>query len=327
MNFLCNPVAKVFAAIARLCFSVFLGCGIINVHERGGIVNSMTGYGRAVAQADGREMVVEVRTVNHRFLDLSLRLPRGLNFLENDVRVQAAENLCRGHADITLTYRNTRQDAREVQADIALAGRYMEALRKLGKKIGVKDDIKLSQVAVLPDVITVIEQEEDQDAVRALALGALQEAFDQVAAMRKAEGANLKEDLTAILGRAEARVNLIESMAGDMPLRAKERIENRLKEMAVQGADGSRIAQEAALLADRCAVDEELSRLRSHIAQLRDIFQEPGEIGRRMDFLVQELNREVNTIASKSHDSGMTGIAVELKSDIEKLREQIQNVE
>lgn len=295
---------------------------------RGGeTVYSMTGYGRAVMQADGREIVAEVRTVNHRFLDLSLRLPRGLNFLENEVRAQAAEFLRRGHADITLSYRNTRQDARRVQADTALASHYLEALRKLSKKTGVKDDIKLSQLAKLPDVITITEQEEDQDAVRALAQSALAEAFAQVVAMRNVEGDNLKEDLTAILGRAEARVNLIESVAGDMPQRAKERIENRLQELSIQGADLSRIAQEAALLADRCAVDEELSRLRSHIAQLRDMFLEPGDIGRRMDFLVQELNREVNTIASKSQDSGMTGMAVELKSDIEKLREQIQNVE
>ena len=290
-------------------------------------MNSMTGYGRAVAQADGREMTVEVRAVNHRFLDLSLRLPRALNFLESDVRALVGETLRRGHADITLTYRNTRQDARKVQADTALASNYLEALRKLAKKTGVKDDIKVSQLAALPDIVTVLEQEEDQDAVRALMEKALQEALKQVAAMRQTEGKNLQGDLKTILSRVDVRINLMESTAMDMPQRAKERIENRLKELEVQGADESRIAQEAALLADRCAVDEELARLRSHVAQLRQMFDESGDIGRRMDFLVQELNREVNTIASKSQDSALTAIAVELKSDIEKLREQIQNVE
>ena len=290
-------------------------------------MNSMTGYGRAVAQADGREMTVEVRAVNHRFLDLSLRLPRALNFLESDVRALVGETLRRGHADITLTYRNTRQDARKVQADTALASNYLEALRKLAKKTGVKDDIKVSQLAALPDIVTVLEQEEDQDAVRALMAKALEEALKQLAAMRQTEGKNLQGDLKTILSRVDVRINLMESTAMDMPQMAKERIENRLRELAVQGVDESRLAQEAALLADRCAVDEELARLRSHVAQLRQMFDESGDIGRRMDFLVQELNREVNTIASKSQDSALTAIAVELKSDIEKLREQIQNVE
>ncbi len=290
-------------------------------------MNSMTGYGRAVAQADGREMTVEVRAVNHRFLDLSLRLPRALNFLESDVRALVGETLRRGHADITLTYRNTRQDARKVQADTALASNYLEALGKLAKKTGVKDDIKVSQLAALPDIVTVLEQEEDQDAVRALMAKALEEALKQLAAMRQTEGKNLQGDLKTILSRVDVRINLMESTAMDMPQKAKERIENRLRELAVQGVDESRLAQEAALLADRCAVDEELARLRSHVAQLRQMFDETGDIGRRMDFLVQELNREVNAIASKSQDSALTAIAVELKSDIEKLREQIQNVE
>ena len=214
-----------------------------------------------------------------------------------------------------------------MQADTALASNYLEALGKLAKKTGVKDDIKVSQLAALPDIVTVLEQEEDQDAVRALMAKALEEALKQLAAMRQTEGKNLQGDLKTILSRVDVRINLMESTAMDMPQMAKERIENRLRELAVQGVDKSRLAQEAALLADRCAVDEELARLRSHVAQLRQMFDETGDIGRRMDFLVQELNREVNTIASKSQDSALTAIAVELKSDIEKLREQIQNVE
>ena len=287
---------------------------------------SMTGYGRGNVQRDGRDMSVEIRTVNHRFLDLSLRAPRQLAFLEQEVRSRVAQRLRRGHADITLSYRNMRQDAKKVQVDTALAQSYIAALRTL-KDSGIEDDLKLSHIAQLPDVMRVEESEEDQEQVLSLLQAALDLALDGVTAMRAQEGQHLMDNLSGILSEAEQKVQVVAALAPEMPSRLSERLTARLSEAMADGMEPQRIAQEVALLADRCAIDEELTRLFSHIKQLRDTFLSEGEQGRRMDFLVQEMNREVNTIASKSSDTDITSYAVALKSDIEKLREQIQNVE
>lgn len=290
-------------------------------------MQSMTGYGRCQAVLDGREMTLEVKTVNHHFLDLSFRLPRNVGFLEEMLRRELANGFQRGHMDVFVAYRNTRSDARQVRVDTALAAAYMEAARQVQEIAGAGEPLSAAQLMALPDVVQITEAQEDQGAVEQLAKLALEQVTAQVRAMRAREGDALRRDLTEHL---DALAQLRERMAArapQAPQAYRERLTARLAELAVEPVEPQRLAQEAAIFADKCAIDEELSRLASHIAQMRACLDEDGAVGRRLDFLTQEMNREVNTIGSKASDLEITQAVVAAKSEIEKLREQVQNVE
>lgn len=290
-------------------------------------MRSMTGYGRALVEEDGREMTVEVRSVNHRFLDVSCRLPRSIGFLEDAVRKGVAARVARGHVDVFVNYVNRREDAREVRVDTVLAQAYRSALEELGKAVGVTQSASLIDYARLPDVLTVSEKQEDQDALRALLQHALEKALDQLCAMREMEGENMRAD---ILSKMDAIASLQKQIASRAPLvveEYREKLRARLCALLSGELDEARFATEVAIFADRAAIDEELVRLESHIAQIRAAaaLQEP--VGRKLDFLVQELNREVNTIGSKASDAQIAQHVVAAKGEIEKLREQVQNIE
>ncbi len=294
-------------------------------------MQSMTGYGRRQVSLDGREITVELKTVNHRFLDVSCRLPRPLSFSEDTLRKQLGQALRRGHVDVNVTYVNLRQDAREVRVDEGLVLQYKEALlnaRQIARKerSSIRDE-DVAWIVAQPDVMQVTVKEEDQEAVLSLLREAVREALDDVCAMRKKEGAALKTDLKLHLGEVARLRDRIAVLAPRVPLTYQEKLKARLKELGVQELDEQRLAQEVALMADKCAIDEELSRLESHIAQMEEALEAKEEIGRRLDFLTQELNREVNTIGSKASDAEITKLVVAAKSEIEKLREQVQNVE
>ncbi len=289
-------------------------------------MRSMTGYGRRSLARDGREMTVEVKTVNHRFLDVALRMPRHLGFAEDQVRRQLAESLSRGHADVSVQYRNTRPDARRVVCDPALAAAYRDAMAALSAATGTENSVPLSQYALLPDVLTVTENEEDQEAVGALLADALALALQDVQVLRAREGEALKSDLTAHLQLLEKLRLQIAERAPGVVEDYRQRLLQRIQELGVVAPDESRVVQEVAIFADRAAIDEELSRLDSHIRQAYRLMEE-SPCGSKLNFLVQEMNREVNTIGSKALDSQIAKLVVDAKSEIEKLREQIQNVE
>ncbi|MBQ7455546.1 MAG: YicC family protein [Clostridia bacterium] len=289
-------------------------------------MRSMTGYGRRQKVCDGREMTVEVKTVNHRYLDVALRMPRSLGFAEEQVKKQIAAALRRGHADVLVTYRNTRADARRVACDPALAAAYRDAMQALSEATGAENDVPLWQYAQLPDVLTVTENEEDREAVGALLAETLAEALDEANAMRVREGEALKADLTAHLGALETLRQKIALRAPEVPGEYAARLRQRISELGVTELDPQRVLQEVAIFADRAAIDEELSRLDSHIRQARCLM-EGEECGAKLNFLAQEMNREANTIGSKALDAGIARLVVEAKAEIEKLREQIQNVE
>ena len=289
-------------------------------------MHSMTGYGRAFREIDGRQLTVELKSVNHRFLDVSVRLPRSLLFLEDPARRQIAARLNRGHVDVFLTYRNLRTDARQVVVDRALFEAYAAALDSVSD-LGLRDDRTLMGVARMPDVMTVTEADEDQEAVLALLGETLSAALDELVAMRAREGESICRDL---MGRVDA----IERMTGEVEARYPEtvaaykaRLRAAMEELVGSGADETRLMMEVAVMADRSAIAEETVRLHSHVKQLRSLFEVPEPIGRRVDFIVQELNREVNTITSKSQDIPITRLTVDMKAEIEKLREQVQNIE
>ncbi len=290
-------------------------------------MRSMTGYGRRQFAADGREMTVEVKTVNHRFLDIGFRMPRNLSFLEEPIRARLSAVLKRGHADVFISYRNNREDAREVSVDEPLLCAYKQALCRMASISEAGDDIALSHFAALPDVLRVAEREEDRDAVTGLMAKTLESVLWDVVNMREEEGLALREDLESHLKQLEQYAAKIAQKAPGVAHLYRERLEARLAEMAVTVVEPQRLAQEVALFADRCAIDEELSRLSSHIQQMRGCLGGDGEAGRKLDFLVQELNREVNTIGSKAADAEITNWVVAAKCEIEKLREQVQNIE
>ena len=287
---------------------------------------SMTGYGRATVDRDGRQLTVELKSVNHRFLDLAFRMPRNLAFLEEDARREIGSRLARGHVDVFLTYRNLRTDARTVAIDTALFDAYAAALDSVADR-GLKDDRTLMNIARMPDVLVVTEAEEDQDALRALLAEALNAALDQLITMRAREGAAMAADLNQKVNSIERMTREIEARYPETVAEYRNRLRASIEELIGQSVDETRLLTEVAVMADRSAIAEETVRLTSHIAQLRETFQKAEPIGRRLDFLVQELNREVNTISSKSQDVPITRLAVDMKAEIEKLREQLQNVE
>jgi len=289
-------------------------------------MRSMTGYGRAMREDDGRQLTIELKSVNHRFLDISFRMPRNLMFLEDDARKLISSRLARGHVDVFMTYRNMRSDARVVQVDRALFDAYAGALDSLSG-CGVRDDRSLMSIARLPDVLVVTEAEEDQEALRGLLNETLSAALDGLVAMREREGAEMKKDLCFRTGRIEEMTGKIEERYPETVKEYTQRLRSSIEELIAQNVDETRLLTEVAIMADRSAIAEETVRLRAHIAQLRECMEKSEPIGRRIDFLVQELNREVNTISSKSQDVPITQLAVSMKAEIEKLREQLQNIE
>ena len=287
---------------------------------------SMTGYGRAMVEIDGRQLSIELKSVNHRFLDLSFRMPRTLMFLEEDARKAIGARLARGHVDVFMTYRNLRSDAKKVAVDRALFDAYADALDSVAGS-GLKDDRSLMSIARIPDVMVITEADEDQDALRELMKAAINQALDQLVAMRQREGLEMAADLNRKVDSIEAMTKQIEERYPQTVAEYTARLRASIEELIGQNVDETRLLTEVAVMADRSAIAEETVRLHAHIQQLRETFAKTEPIGRRLDFLVQELNREVNTISSKSQDIPITRLAVDCKAEIEKLREQLQNVE
>lgn len=290
-------------------------------------MKSMTGYGRCHIEEDGREMTVEVKSVNHRFLDISYRLSRTLSFLDDAVRKGVSARLARGHVDVFVSYANHRQDAKEVRVDTALAMAYRQALIELAAAVGKEPEIPLADYTRLPDVLTVQEKEEDQQAVRALFERALEGALDGLIGMREQEGERMCEDILEKIGNIE---RLRDGIAERAPLVVREyrdKLQQRIAALTEGEIDEARLMTEVAIFADRAAIDEELVRLKSHAAAIRETAALAEPVGRKLDFLVQELNREVNTIGSKASDTAIAQAVVSAKGEIEKLREQVQNVE
>lgn len=288
-------------------------------------MQSMTGYGRHRVCRDGRELTLELKAVNHRFLDLSFRLPKNLAFLEDVLRNRINQsNLRRGHVDVFVTYQNTRTDAREVRIDEALLTAFNQAVHGMRKELDSYRRASAAEVLTLSGALTVAQAEEDTEAVTELAMEAFDGALDALISMRDREGQHLADDLLSNLDELARLRGQILLRAPAVPEDFRKRLTARLEEWDV-AVDPQRVAQEVAIMADRCAIDEELSRLEGHIAQFTDSVQHGAEVGRKLDFLLQEMNREVNTMGSKASDAQITQSVVDAKCVIEKLREQVQN--
>lgn len=288
----------------------------------------MTGYGRYEIEEKERKVNVEISTVNHRYCDLSIRMPKALTHLEDEIRKCIKQFIARGKVEVSIYITSMSADDVEVVVNEPACTAYIEALRKIGTKLGLNDNIGMAEVMRLNDVITIQKKQTDLEVIWPMIDQALRQALTQLVAMREKEGMILKNDLLEKADNMLRLVGELEHLSVEVvntyKLKLEERISRLLEEIPV---DETRLAMEVALFADRAAIDEELTRLKSHIGQLKMILEEESSIGRKLDFLMQEMNREANTIASKAGDYTITAYAVELKSEIEKIREQIQNIE
>lgn len=291
------------------------------------MLKSMTGFGRAQASAGGIAVTVEIKSVNHRYFECNVRAPRMYGFLEDRLKALMKTGIARGKVDCSVQIDLTDGETTRVQVDGALAQSYMQALQEL-KGMGLRDDISVMSVSRLPDVLTITREELDDEALWALVQPAARQALDQMIAVRAGEGARMQRDMMEKSEQILALVRQIEQRSPQTVEEYRGRLLERMRQVLEETAvDEQRILMEAAVYADKTAVDEETVRLRSHFEQLQEILQADEAVGRRLDFLVQEMNREANTIGSKAQDVEITRAVLDIKTAIEKIREQVQNVE
>lgn len=292
------------------------------------MVKSMTGYGRGEAVCSGRSIVVEVRSVNNRYLDCNIKLPRIYVFAEEALRARVQQSTTRGKVDVFITMDQATANDVVVKVNEPLAASYVQALKELSVKFSLAYDVSTSYVAQFPDVLLVEKAQEDTDQLTEDLCSVLDLALVQYDAMRSREGQKLEEDILSRLDTLEEKLAFVEERSPQTLAEYRARLTQKMEEVLEDTKiDEARILTEAAVYADRVAVDEETVRLRSHIGQFRSMLQNGGPVGRKLDFLVQEMNRETNTIGSKCNDLEVSNVVVDMKAEIEKIREQIQNLE
>ena len=292
------------------------------------LIKSMTGYGRAVETVNGREFTVELRSVNNRYLDCSVRLPRLLSFAEDAVKQAVKASISRGKVDVFISVHSEGGDETKVTLNKGVLEGYLAAMHQMVEEFGVQDDISVSTVSRLPDVFLVEKPEVDEELLLKDLMGVVNQALQGYDAMRCTEGAALDRDLRTRGQTILELVAIVEQGNAQTVIDYRTRLENKLKEVLEnKSIDESRILTEAAIFADKVAVDEETVRLRSHLQQMNTMLDGGGATGRKLDFLLQEMNREANTIGSKCTDVRLARVVVDIKAELEKIREQTQNIE
>ena len=292
------------------------------------MIKSMTGFGRCEIQKESRKFTVELKSVNHRYLDVNIRMPKKLNFFETAIRTLLKSYVNRGKVDIFITYEDLSQSQVSVKYNAALAAEYLKYLRQMEEELGLENDVRVSALSRYPEVFTMEEQSENEEELWNGLKEALEGAFGQFVKTRKAEGENLKKDILSKLDFLETEIGFVEERSPQIVAEYRAKLEEKMKELlADTQIEDSRIAAEVILFADKICTDEEVVRLKSHIRHMRATLEEKEGIGRKLDFIAQEMNREANTILSKANDLEVSNHAITLKTEIEKIREQIQNIE
>ncbi len=292
------------------------------------MIKSMTGYGRGQQIIDGREITVEIKSVNHRYFEFSARVPRAYGYLEEKLKSFVQSKVSRGKVDVGVTIFNIEGKDAQIEVNQSIAVGYVEALRKANVTIGLNDDLSLSQLIRLPDIFNVVKTTEDEEVIWNLVKTVAEEALNNFVSMRETEGHKMKDDIKSRLAYISELVRKVEERSPMVTEAYRERLYNKISELLNdKKIDEQRILTEAAIFSEKTAVDEETVRLKSHIQQFTTLLDSTEAVGRKLDFLIQEFNRESNTIGSKAQDVEITRIVVELKSEIEKIREQIQNIE
>ena len=290
---------------------------------------SMTGFGRGEYKDDNYQFLVECKTINHKYADINIRLPRKLSFLEDKARILVKDYIKRGRVDLYIKLDLLGSEDVNLKFDEALATQYVSILKQIKDKFDLVDDISVMNIAKFPDVIKTEEKEEDEDEMWAMFKEALEIALNKLVDMRQQEGKKLEEDTLRRCDILSGYINEIERLSDTVVADYRDKLNTRIKELLENPneIDENRMAQEVAIYADKSSITEEIVRFNSHITQLKNTVVKDDSVGRKMDFLIQEMNREINTMGSKSSDINITNLVVEVKSELEKIREQIQNIE
>ena len=288
----------------------------------------MTGYGRAQAVIDGRDILVEIRSVNHRFFEFSARIPRAYGYLEEKLKSMVQKSISRGKIEVNVTVFNIEGKDALIEVNKTIASGYIDALTAANEQLGIKNDLALSHLLRIPDIFNVRKEQEDEEVIWGAVSQVTQEAVKRFIDMRETEGKKIQEDLSGKLENIRRLVGLVEEKSPETTENYRNRLYNKLKDvLANTNIEEQRILTEAAIFAEKTAVDEETVRLGSHLQQFEALMKSEETVGKKLDFLIQEFNREANTIGSKAQNVEITRIVVEMKSEIEKIREQIQNIE
>lgn len=291
------------------------------------MIKSMTGFGRYEYQSGSKKFTVELKGVNHRYLDVNIRMPKKFNFFETAIRTLLKQYASRGKVDIFITYEDNSESQVALKYNEALATEYMQYFKQMEETFGIDNDIRVSTLARCPEVLTMEEKPDDEEELWNGLQMALKGAFTQFVETRTTEGENLKKDILVKLSGMEVLVESVETRSPKIVEEYRKRLEDKIQELLDTPLDDNRMAAEVILYADKICTDEETVRLKSHISHMRDTLEEQDGIGRKLDFIAQEMNREANTILSKANDLEVSNYAIGLKTEIEKIREQIQNIE
>ncbi len=293
------------------------------------MIKSMTGYGKASLVKNNREYQIEIKSVNHRYLDVSVKMPRVLSYLEEIVKKEIGEQVKRGKIDIFITFQNNSEVGKKVKINTEIAKIYINELKNLAKQEGILDNIEVTEIAKYPDVL-VIKNEEDDENIKEELLEVTKKAVKSLVQMREIEGHKIEEDLKERIKQIQEKVQEISLLSTGLIEEYVVKLEGRIKELLKeQEIDQVRLAQEVVIFADKCSVEEEVTRLKSHISQFENLLKDTNNvaIGKKLDFIIQEMNRETNTIGSKANHLEITNHVIDIKTELENIREQIQNIE
>ena len=291
------------------------------------MVKSMTGYGKGSLSINSREYQVEIKTVNHKYIDINIKMPRIISYLEEDIRKLVASKIKRGKVDIFISFDNYSKDGNDIRINTELAKIYIDNLKKLAEEENISANIEVTEITRLPDVLTM-KNNLDEEQIKSELLQAVEEAVEQLINMRQAEGSRISKDILAKIAEIEGKKQEIFELSTGLIDEYVVKLEARIKELLkTEELDKSRLMQEVVIYADKCSVEEEITRLTSHIEQLRNLIKTDEPSGKKMDFIIQEMNRETNTIGSKANNLEITNRVVDIKTILEDVREQIQNIE
>lgn len=291
------------------------------------MIKSMTGYGKSTLNVNSREYQVEIRTVNHKYSDISIKMPKIMSYLEDNIRKEINSQLKRGKIDISISFENYAQETNNVRINTELAKLYIKELRKLAEEENISANIDVTEISKFPDVLK-IKCDFDENLIKEEISEVLRDALNQVIKMRENEGTQIAEDILTKISQIESKTEEIFELSTGLIDEYVVKLEARVKELLkTDELDKSRLMQEVVIYADKCSVEEEITRMRSHILQLRDLLKVNEPVGKKMDFLIQEMNRETNTIGSKANNLEITNRVVDIKTILEDIREQIQNIE
>ena len=292
------------------------------------MIKSMTGFGRSTYENEGREYIVEIKSVNNRFNDVNIKMPRNLNYLEDKIRKQILNNISRGKVEVSIQLNNNSDLGKKINLNTDIAKKYIEELKKLTQETSIIDNINIMDVAKFPDVLNIRIDEEAEEVIEKELFTALDSAIDSFLDMRQKEGSKIKVDLENRIEVIKQKIEQISSISAGLVDEYIVKLETRIKELLkTDVVDQTRLAQEVVIYSDKCSVEEEITRLKSHISQFLNLLNENIAIGKKLDFLIQEMNRETNTIGSKANNLEITNLVVDIKTELENVREQIQNIE